>query len=62
MEFTEKELQLIYNACMSYGNHLTDIIKDIPNENEITNMMQEKARESWNLARKVTDHMKCDNG
>jgi hypothetical protein len=57
MEFTEKELQLIYSACMSYGNELADMAKRIPNENEITDMLADKAKESWNLARKVTDFM-----
>lgn len=57
MEFTEKELQLIYSACRSYGDELVDIAKRIPNEKEITDGLTDKAKESWNLARKVTDFM-----
>jgi hypothetical protein len=60
MEFTEKELQLIYSACMSYGNQLSDMMKKIPNENEITDMMGDKAKESWDLARKVTNYMESE--
>ncbi len=61
IKFTEEELQLIYVACMSYGDKLSEIIKDIPNEVEnIVNGLYDRAKESWNLARKITEYMAGD--
>ncbi len=60
MDFTQYELQLIYAACMSYGDKLSEIIKSIPNEMEITNGLSDRAKESWNLARKITEYMGVD--
>ena len=57
MYFTQEELQLLYAACMNYGNKLCDIVKTIPNENNITDELSDKAKESWQLARKITEFM-----
>lgn len=54
--FTQEELQLLYAACMSYGDKLSEIVKSIPNED--TNKLADRAKESWNMARKITDYMK----
>lgn len=53
--FTQEELQLLYVACMSYGDKLAEIIKSIPNEE--TDKLLDRAKESWNLARKITEYM-----
>lgn len=55
INFTQEELQLIYAACMSYGDKLSEIIKSIPNEE--TDRLADRAKDSWNLARKITEHM-----
>lgn len=56
--FTQEELQLLYAACMSYGNKLSQILKSIPNEGEIVlDKLSDRAKESWNLARKITEYM-----
>lgn len=55
IRFTQEELQLLYAACMSYGDKLSEIIKSIPNEE--TNRLSDKTKESWNLARKITEYM-----
>ena len=55
IRFTQEELQLLYVACMSYGDKLAEIIKSIPNEE--TNKLSDRAKESWNLARKITEYM-----
>ncbi len=61
MDFTQYELQLLYAACMSYGDKLSGIIKDIPNEvDNIVNGLSDRAKESWNLARKITEYMAGD--
>lgn len=58
MNFTQEELQLIYAACMSYGDKLSGIIKSIPNEGEdIIDRLSDRAKYSWNLARKITEYM-----
>lgn len=58
INFTQDELQLLYAACMSYGDKLSEIIKSIPNEGEnIIDMLSDRAKDSWNLARKITEDM-----
>lgn len=58
MKFTQEELQLLYAACMSYGDKLSQILKSIPNEGEIVlDKLSDRAKESWNLARKITEYM-----
>lgn len=55
MNFTQEELQLLYTACMSYGDKLSEIIKSIPNED--TDKLSDRAKESWSLARKITSYI-----
>lgn len=55
VSFTKQELQLLYAACMSYGNKLSEIVKSIPNEK--TGKLSDRANDSWNLARKITGYM-----
>lgn len=58
IRFTQEELQLLYTACMSYGDKLSEIIKSIPNEEEnIVNGLSDRAKDSWSLARKITGYM-----
>ncbi len=57
IRFSQEELQLLYAACMSYGDKLSDIVKSIPNEAETANGLSERAKDSWNLARKITKYM-----
>lgn len=58
VNFTQEELQLIYAACMSYGDKLSQVLKSILNEGEIVlDRLSDKAKESWNLARKITEYM-----
>lgn len=59
MEFTQEELQLLYAACMSYGDKLSQILKNIPDEGEIIlNRLSDRTKDSWNLVRKITEYMK----
>lgn len=53
VELSENEIQLIYAACMSYGNKLAEMLNNIPNEPEIFDKLGDRAKESWNLARKI---------
>ena len=55
INLTQEELQLLYAACMSYGDKLSEIIKSIPNEE--TDKLSDRAKDSWNLARKITGYM-----
>lgn len=63
MEFTQGELQLLYAACMSYGDKLSNISKEIPNELAAVNGigqipgLLDRAKDSWDLARKIAEYM-----
>lgn len=58
INFTQKELQLIYAACMSYGDKLAEIKKTIPNEDEIIlDRLADHAKDIWNLAKKAAECM-----
>lgn len=59
MKFSQEELQLLYAACMSYGDKLSQILKSIPNEGEnVLDKLSDREKESWNLARKIAKYMK----
>lgn len=46
---------------MSYGDKLSGIIKSIPSEKEnIVNGLSDRAKDSWNLAKKITKYMEGD--
>ncbi len=45
---------------MSYGDKLSDIVKNIPNEVETIDGLSDRAKDSWNLARKITGYMEDD--
>lgn len=58
INFTQEELQLLYAACMSYGDKLAEVMKNIPNEGEIVlGRLSGRAKGSWNLAKKITGYM-----
>lgn len=57
INFTQEELQLLYAACMNYGDKLSEIIKSIPNEGNIIDRLSDRAKDSWSLARKITSYM-----
>ena len=63
INFTQEELQLLYAACMSYGDKLLEIVKSIPNElvaiNGIGQIhgLSDRAKDSWNLAVKIMEYM-----
>lgn len=40
-----------------YGNTLSDIMKKIVGCDEAVDMLGDIAKESWNLARKITEYM-----
>lgn len=55
ISFTQEELQLLYTACMNFGDKLAEIKKSIPDEK--TDNLSERAKASWSLARKITEYM-----
>lgn len=58
INFTQEELQLIYAACMSYGDKLAEIKKTIPNEDEmILDRLADHAKDSWNIVKKVAGYI-----
>ncbi len=57
IELSKEDLQLIYAACMSYGEKLSDMTKGIPNEEEVSRSLYAKAKEAWKLDQKITEYM-----
>ena len=58
INFTQEELQMLYAACMSYGDKLSEIKKSIPNENGmVLDELADRAKDSWKLARKITEYI-----
>lgn len=57
-KFTQDELLIIYTACMSYGDKLSEIVRGIPNESMVLlDELTDKAKASRKLARKVSFYM-----
>jgi hypothetical protein len=55
----KRELELLYAACMKYGNDIVKVVRDFPNaDKEIYNALAEKASESYKLAGKIKELMK----
>lgn len=57
IEFTQKELQILYAACISYGNGLRDVIKKIENCDQAVDLLDDAARDGFKLARKIAEYM-----
>lgn len=55
--FSRNELDLMYAACMAYGNKLFEIAKEIPNEPKIADLLSKKAKESWDMAIKIINYL-----
>lgn len=57
-QFSRKDLLLLYNACLCYGDTLTELNKKIygcPNE---TAMLKRRAEEASQLAVRLAEQMK----
>lgn len=53
VKFTQKELQLIYVACKSYGDKLAETKKNIPNEDEmILDRLADRAKRKLEFCKK----------
>lgn len=55
--FSRNELNLLYAACMAYGNKLSDMAKEIPNESKVVELLSKKAKESWDMAVKIVNYL-----
>lgn len=55
--FTQAEIQMLYAACMYYGDKLTKILKNLSNEEEISSGLSARAAEFWQLVEKITGYM-----
>lgn len=55
--FSRNELDLMYASCMAYGNKLSVMAKELPNEPKIADLLSKKAKESWNMAEKITNYL-----
>lgn len=57
-EFDEMELQILYTACIQYGNSLSEETKLHCNLPEVIEMTKEEANRAYSLAVKITSMMK----
>ena len=57
-EFNEKELQILYKACIQYGNSLSEETKLFSNLPKVFEMTKEEANRAYSLAVKITSMMK----
>ena len=55
--FSRNELDLMYAACMAYGNKLSMMAKELPNEQKIMKLLANRAKESWNMAMKIIHYL-----
>lgn len=55
--FSRNELDLMYAACMTYGNKLSMMAKELPNDPKIMKSLADRAKESWNMAVKITNYL-----
>ena len=62
ISFTQGEMQMLYAACMSYGDKFSHIIvRHIPYEDAgIVKNLSERAADFCNLAVKITGYMEND--
>lgn len=55
--FSRNELDLMYAACMAYENKLFEMAREIQNEPQIADLLSKKAKESLNMAIKITNYL-----
>lgn len=55
--FSRNELDLMYAAFMAYGRKLSMMAKELPNEPKIADLLSKKAKESWNMAIRITNYL-----
>lgn len=53
INLTQEELQLIYAACMMYGNELAYISKTSSPTGSMSKSLKARAEEFWNLGKKI---------
>lgn len=53
IELTQEEIKIIYGACISYGNELSNVMAKVFITDDISNRLNAKAGESYNLASKI---------
>lgn len=56
IEFTEEEKKLLYAACMAYGETLNEMNKKVVNLYDISDVLSERAKTFYDLARKIIDN------
>jgi hypothetical protein len=56
--FCEEDLEMIYAACIAYGNKLSDMAKNVPDEKELSEKLGARASDYYALATRVTEYLK----
>ena len=57
MEFSEGDMELLYDACMFYGSRLSAISQELNGCMEITVNLGSKAKEAYQMAVRIAKQM-----
>lgn len=56
-KFNEDELQLLYEACMAYGNQLTEMCKQLSGCITVIEVLRERACAAYQMATVIASEM-----
>ena len=57
VEFSETDLELLYDACVFYGGRLTAINKELIDCIEVAVKLEGKAKEAYQMALRIAKQM-----
>ena len=57
VEFSETDLELLYDACVFYGGRLTAINKELIGCIEVAVKLESKAKEAYQIAVRIAKQM-----
>ena len=55
--FDEEEMQLLYDACISYGNRLSAINQELNGCPEVAGHLKARSEKAYSMARKIAEQM-----
>lgn len=53
--FTKDEIDILYYACLSYGDELSEANKKIRNVPEAREIIEANAKKAYNMAREIAE-------
>ena len=59
--FSQEDIQLLYHACLSYGDGLVEINEKVHGCSDVTKQLDVRAKEAYNMAARLALRMEEDN-